>query len=1772
MKSKHRRLLGGILTTALSLSAVSQNLAVLAREESRGTDFEVSIADSGITIGNDKISRSFAIEDKHVTPTEVTNKKINRTLAPAEGSSNFVISAKTPGSIDTSKPVIENPQKFNFENSTPMDRSNWKISLTSSHPDGFTSTNAGKLIDGDLNTNPDDYSKAVNPWDVTIDLGEVKTVSAFAVDKRPGFKEEIYGVNGSMGKFELYTSENGTDWTKFDSGEFTAKDYNLHKVGDLFNVGDRVGFNFSTPQTTQYIKIRQLKSVWNQDKEEFTSSEINLYEEPIEQITSIPQTALDREAWTGSIEAANGGQFPEQDFKNLIDGDLNTIPDAGGPAQGSHNGYPINVDIDLGSEQTIRSFSLDKRPGFTNKVDGVNGTIGDWEIFASDDGSSWRSVGKGRFSEKAYNLHEDSSSGTTLYNVGDRVYANLDRETTTRYIRLQATSKALGTADEFTMAEFNLYEDAYQGPEWRTFDSSAAPQTGKINSSDLVMEDAKAEDTEDGVKLTISYEPYTLGDVTFDIDEIYVAQDGKDYLRSFIEVTSSNDQAVIDYIDQDVFVIPEGDKETIWTHPKPTQRPQAGPTAFDMLLGEPIYVDGMWMGSEFPVADTRYMEDTSTTQVRYYSGKTFAQMKKDNRLTTDGKFVSWQNVIGAARGTSVQEVQSDFFNYIDDIATPTTFRKQYNSWYDNMKNISDPSIEKSFVGVEDNLARNGVEPLDAYVVDDGWISYSTTPNSGNPEFGENANRTGFWDINDKFPNDFYDATELTNKLQSTFGVWIGPRGGYGSEGRISSIIDEAGTGYKSTRGDICVASHKYLDNFTDFAKRLENDYGVEYWKWDGFSYSPCTNAAHDHMVGGPDNMYYTSDMWEGWLDVFEEARAFNKSQGRDLFLNITCYVPLSPWFLQWANAVWIQDSGDTGQINGSDARHLRKIYYRDNIYWKLNNSYQVQFPPAHYYNHDPIYGVSDNSSATDADFRQYMFGNAMRGTKFWELYYSPSLFNDAKYEITADVLDFVETNQDVLAKIKMHGGVPGNREVYGYSAWTEDEGIVSFVNPTSEPKEYTLKLDAQAGVVEGMKDFSYISVRPFVSGTSEESYSFNDSITVTIPANDMLIYHFNAKVGTPELVSAKNSDNSTLAIKFNDRVTPVSMTIDGKDAGELSLRDDYRTVEASANLAGKTSVDVTLTVKDAAGNEKTETLNVPVYENGSVVDTDLEGILPADLDKEYDVSLDANCITPTDAIVLNTENKLAGSQDFSITIDVETEQTGKSLLKSGNDVSVEIDNDGFVNFNIKDLTLSSKEIKTIVDEKAHGTYGTDEYVEHKTHEVVLGKVNDGKPHRITASKAANGMLKMFIDGRLHSSLYDKSLIGMSLEGGELTAADKGFEGRLGRVRISNAALATTEIEASTFPTEEELNTSMLDRKNWTAEACSGANSGGDQGAAAAIDGDLGTRWHTNYNGADSDQHGHWIKVNFNSTQLVDKVYYVGRGGTINGSIKDYKLELLDANGEVVHTVEGTFNGTTDKQAVDVTKDGKAVECAGFKLTEKTTCNGYNYAAAVELYASGPNDPIYAADLEAEKAALIEELTCDTSMMTTDSANALNTLIDKIANATNARQAGWNTLVSKARAAKAALVDATKVIEAIDKTKAAYEAGSANYTEESWNAFSSAYEAALGAHRSAASKEAADEAAVNLMSAYDALETAADASKAILNLVIKHSETIQAELEAFKNGPAKEAFLAELGNAKDVRDTSDNQSEIDAAAGSLNNTLLELRRTPDESYLKEHFGK
>ena len=1730
-----------IFSTVLSCSLMISGLAAGVNNVEAANDSVVTqIGDNAVSIGNDYISREFSINNKTILTSSILNKRINKNLEPQNGSEDFVINTIASGSAEEDDSAITNDPEWEY--TSPLPTEDWQATL-SNGSNTFPAAQTANLFDGKLDTYVDYYQISGHPFTLDINFGKTQTIAGMSVNKRPGYTDSKYGINGTMGGYEVWTSSNGSDYTKIAEGEFTKEDYNLHKVGDLYNVGDMVYVNFDTSVETQYVRVVQT-SVALGTAQEFSSSEIDFYDQEIVKTQKVvePTQVLDQNDWSLTIENESG-QMSDDQAALLIDGDLNTYPN-----QYTLSGNPFTVDIDLGSQQTVRSLSIDKRPGFNDATYGINGTLGEFELYVSSDGQKWSLAGAGNFTKEAYNLHEENG----LFNVGDRVFANFSKPYTTRYVRLVQKSCSMGSAEEFTSAELNLYTDQYRGPNYNT--DVTPVSKGAILSSQLEYKNASVEDVEDGKKLTISYEPYEINGITYNIDQVVVLIAGDHYMRSFLEISvSDKDKAQIDYIDTDRFVLPD-DAEGVWAHPDDSEISSMWIGQHELMLGQPIYVNGLFMGSEFPATDNIIKNDT--TQIRYYSGKTFTRLQEDNQLTTDGKFVTWQNVVGAAQGIDTSVVQTDFFEYIEDIATPTDFRKQYNSWYDNMMNITDESIADSFYGAEKGLTQNGMEPLDSYVVDDGWNNYydgtyTSTPGSSQ---GTTPNQTGFWEFNAKFPNELYTSSSLTNKLQSTFGLWVGPQGGYNYFGTFAKYLESQGTGYvqsNSALGNVvCTGSRKYLRNFEEMAINYQKQFDINYWKWDGFASRPCNNASHDHMVGGDQNMYFTSDMWEAWTDLFDNVRASREDEGKGLFINATCYINLSPWLLQWVNTIWVQDSGDTGELGDSGDRHQRKIYYRDQVYYQLYKQNQIQFPLKNIYNHDPIYGVSDGSNATTEVFREFLFANAVRGTAFWELYYSPSIMDDAKWKVTTDAVAWAEENHEVLKNAKLFGNQP-KEGVYGYSSWNGNEGIVSFTNPTDQEQTYSLQITDIVGAKNTLKDAVGVQVYPYAEGTLENTLSYGDTITVTLAPNQTIIQQYgHVDNDKPVIVSAKATANNEITLKFNERVQGGTYTIGGKEV-TAELKEDFRTVVLKTNklLTKDTKVSVS-GVKDFNNNELTQDINVSYYENGIVANVLTEKDLKdsSGISTSYDANQDTVWLSGIDqAYTVDTKNQLKGIEDFSVNFGVETKAANTNLVKFGNDVSLSIDNDGYVVFKVKDLTLSSKEDVTTVTEKAHGTFGTDAYVPTSTTTSTVGKVNDGKAHSINAVREANGMLKIYVDGRLAASLYDENHINENIEGGDIIVADNNFTGKLAQVTVQNSAVAYDEVKNFDVDANAVITPS---HDGWTATACSqeAPATSGDSDAMAAIDGNKNTHWHTNWHGQDTCTEPHWIAVDFDGEQIFDKFLYTGRGSGSNGSIKDYKLEIKNTDGTYTVIKEGTFSSENAENVVEL---GKTYTAYGIRLTAISTHNGQNFAAAVEIDVA--RDDVAADDKkvnEVKETILEDAKEIDLTNYSKVTADPLAELLTKVKVMNSASENALDLLVAKYNSLKEGLVN---VVELNDVITSSDKVDGDKYTVESYQVFETALANAKIAAVNATTVQEVTDALNALRNAKDSLvevETP-DTNKTALSIAIDMAKEVTQE-QLGKLVPAvADEFKAALENAQTVFDNAKaTQEEVNNAFDRL----------------------
>lgn len=1209
--------------------------------------------------------------------------------------------------------------------------------------------------------------------------------------------------------------------------------------------------------------------------------------------------ALDRTGWTAATDSFhNATGSGDGNAPNLLDGSTGSIWHTKyGAVTGNEDcrtEFPYQVGFTLNGAKTFRCFSWTQR-----SAGGNNGRTKEYDLY---------------YSASATPLDLDAETGWTLLKSGQfdqngTTYVGLDAPCTATQLKLTAKSSWAGNAYAGG-AEFNLH--AQQDP------TAGLTGSREFAASDLTLAGAPTVETTNatvngaakhGQKVTFRFQPFTFRGVEYTVAENVVMYDDDHFMRKYLEISVPEDRkndAVIDYIDLESLVTDADD--ATWTIPT-----DAGGIVqmeqFKANLGQPIYIQGMFFGCEFPAADNEIVDNVG--YLRYYTGKSFDRLQKDNQLTTDGKYVTWQTVAGAARSTDNAVIQADFFEYIKSIATPSDFRIQYNSWFDNMMFIDDDNILESFIEIDKELNNVGVRPLDSYVVDDGWNNYnSTIPTAGSDKerrSGSTLNETGFWEFNSKFPQGLTPSSELVHNFGSNFGVWVGPRGGYNYYGEMAGIIERAGKGSRGG-GDtsIDVADRVYLRNFADMAVRWMRDYGVNYWKWDGFADNSQYNAAgaadgepgyaNHHMTGGYHGMYHVTDLWEGWIDLMEEVRQAEKDYNiNKLWISLTCYVNPSPWYLQWANSVWIQCTADQADAGPSSSKMDRQMTYRDAMYYDFLKNHEFQFPLSNLYNHDPVYGTEGTgmnlNTATDEQFQNYLYMLSTRGTAFWELYFSDSIMTPGKYEVAAEFLDWAEENYHMLRNAKMFGlspesgrtlggGSSGETNAYGFACFDGTDGLISFRNSSNVAKSVTITFDRTLGVPENAGTLKYHMEHShnLTAGTpTTGTLTYGQEYTVTLQPDEVHILRFSKSGDTaePQFSWVSSDGENGVTVQFDEKVTAGTFTVNGVAATAAASADDrtFRlTVPAGTMVDGETVTVAASGVSDLAGNALTRTnITFPYHAANTVAARESFGQVTG-----------ATQLAAAD-------QSLTGSNGFTVNAQVATEATG-TVVRQGSEYALGIREDGKAYFTVHGQTAVSKRA-----------------------------ANDGDMHMLTGVKENNGMMKIYVDGTLEGSAYlgaEKD----SVAAAAITLGGEGFYGSM-KAEVLDAALGYDQVAAklqTETPDDPEIpdgGTNLALNKPvtalWTADGTNAANSTA-RPVRMAVDGNK-TDGAGNYAEFGSDNSGAsaYLQVDLEEVKSVSGINlyrYWQDNRTYRGTVIELS-ETADFDGVVYQVYNSDAAGT-----------------------------------------------------------------------------------------------------------------------------------------------------------------------------------------------------------------------------------------------------------------------
>ena len=311
-------------------------------------------------------------------------------------------------------------------------------------------------------------------------------------------------------------------------------------------------------------------------------------------------------------------------------------------------------------------------------------------------------------------------------------------------------------------------------------------------------------------------------------------------------------------------------------------------------FGQPLFAEDLFLGLEYPTGSNT----APGAEVRLGSNM--------GLNIPEGGYTSESAVMGVAPAGMVHR---QFLDYVARMrVAPVRPYLLYNTWYDlqRLAMNHDNTIERVPTFQKLLLGKYGLH-LDSFVLDDGWDDMHK-----------------LWQIDQRrFPGGFTDLTNALKTIDSHLGIWFGPIGGYDQrEVRIATGKAD-GMEISSNGRYFCTAGKNYSRLFADTLLKYQKEYGIDYFKLDGIVFG-CNEPNHGH----PQGVYSDEATARTFIDLLKRLRA----QDPKVFLNITTSIWLSPWWLRYADTVWMggEDSGYLPSVP-TMAQRQSAISYRDSV-------------------------------------------------------------------------------------------------------------------------------------------------------------------------------------------------------------------------------------------------------------------------------------------------------------------------------------------------------------------------------------------------------------------------------------------------------------------------------------------------------------------------------------------------------------------------------------------------------------------------------------------------------------------------------------------------------------------------------------------------------------------------------------------------------------------------------------------------------------------------
>ena len=538
--------------------------------------------------------------------------------------------------------------------------------------------------------------------------------------------------------------------------------------------------------------------------------------------------------------------------------------------------------------------------------------------------------------------------------------------------------------------------------------------------------------------------------------------------------------------------------------------------------GLPVFVDDIWFFS----GETPWLDSIVSSNNIYLVHHPSAFIKKGDIWTSDSMII----------GGGCQNAKAIFKDYLKDVILPPKFFTLYNTWFDlREKDLNVTNIFNVFSELSDKLGPFDTK-IDYCVIDDGWFYKNSL-------YETNTNQ---------FPNGLRELSNNLLRLNSELGLWLAYSGLYLDNSSLKLF------NYEEAHKDFyCLCGSNY---FTALSKKLSDlikKDNIKFFKHD-FNFFSCMSSGHGHLR----NIIHSE---EANMRQTAKLLDYERSLNPDIIQAITTGINLSPWWLKFANILWMGGGDiDFDYKYPVTSRAEAEMNYRDGKLYEILHDDQTFVPLFAIMTHGIIDGKL-NTIGPWLDVKQwsdYVMNYLGRGTSIRELFVYPLKLDKIKTEVLAKGLNWANNHNEQMLNSEMILGDPRKNEVYGFRGHDDKDNVyVSIRNPKFTDEEIIfddLGIDSKYFIVSYPYQKLYKSkdvnkfIIPAESVLIFESFtpSLFDKLKKSISVDEISI--INKKAQISQLKNIDNNfffnidlpDNATadLVLTFNNKVLTLNLT------------------------------------------------------------------------------------------------------------------------------------------------------------------------------------------------------------------------------------------------------------------------------------------------------------------------------------------------------------------------------------------------------------------------------------------------------------------------------------------------------------------------------------------------------------------------------------------------------------------------------------------------------